>query len=116
MAASTNDRYVRVAEVRTRYRAAGERGPALVLLHGLGASLESWQYNIAPLAQRHRVFAPDVVWFGKTDKPARPVTMDYFAEFTCNFMDAVGVRRAVLIGNSLGGMIATKTALNYPSR
>lgn len=110
------DQYVQVGEVRTRYRTAGDGDPPLLLIHGLGVALESWQRNLEVLARQHRVFALDVVWFGKSDKPAREVTSDYFAEFIAGFMDAVGVRRAVLVGNSMGGMIAVKTALQYPDR
>ncbi len=113
---SVEDRYVRVGNVRTRYRTAGETGHPLVLIHGLGASLESWMYNLQPLAKQHRVFALDLVWFGKSDKPARQVTGEYFANFVVSFMDAIGVRQATLVGNSMGGMIAIKTALRYPNR
>ena len=110
------DRYVYVGNVRTRYRAAGERGPALVLLHGLGASLEAWYFNIKPLGQHFHVFAPDIVWFGKSDKPRHDPTLEFFAQFIVNFMDAVGIKRATLVGNSMGGMIATITTLQYPER
>ena len=110
------DLYVQVGDVRTRYRVAGEGDPPLVLIHGMSASLESWQCNMDALARRHRTIALDVVWFGKSDKPAREVSGDYLAGFMTGFMDAVGVRRAVLVGNSMGGMIAVKTALQYPDR
>ena len=114
--AAEEDRYLRVGNLRTRYRAAGEAGPPLILIHGLGASLESWHLNLEALGRHHRVFAPDLVWFGKSDKPAREVTSDFFAEFIVRFMDAVGVLRATLVGNSMGGMVAVKTALEYPQR
>ena len=110
------DQYVQVGDVRTRYRAAGEGEPPLLLIHGLGASLECWQYNLEALALSHRTIALDVVWFGKSDKPAREVTGDYFAEFIAGFMDSLGVSRAVLVGNSMGGLIAVMTAHLYPGR
>lgn len=110
------DCYVQVDGVRTRYRQAGAGEPALLLIHGLGASLECWQQNLAILSKRRRTIALDVVWFGKTDKPARQITGEYFAQFIAGFMDAVGVRSAVLVGNSMGGMISVKTALTYPER
>ncbi len=110
------DQYVKVGKVRTRYRSAGKSGMPLVLLHGLGSSLEAWSQNMEGLGRHFRVFAPDMVWFGKTDKPNHEPTMEYFGEFIAGFMDAVGARRAVLIGNSMGGMLAAKTALLYPRR
>jgi pimeloyl-ACP methyl ester carboxylesterase len=111
-----DDQYVQVGDVKTRYRAAGEGEPAILLIHGLGASLESWYCNIHVLARGHRTVALDVVWFGKSDKPERQVTRDYFADFIAGFMDAIGVSSAVLVGNSMGGMIAVMTALQHPNR
>lgn len=113
---AVQDEYVQVGEVRTRYRTAGEGEPTLVLIHGLGASLESWQWNIDALANHYRTVALDVVWFGKSDKPMREVSANYFGDFIVGFLDAIGVRQAVLVGNSMGGMIAVKTALMYPAR
>lgn len=110
------DCYVKVNGVKTRYRQAGAGEPALILIHGLGASLECWQDNLAALSRQRRTIALDVVWFGKTDKPTREITGDYFAQFIAGFMDAVGVGSAVLVGNSMGGMIAVKTVLTYPKR
>jgi pimeloyl-ACP methyl ester carboxylesterase len=110
------DQYVRVGDIRTRYRTAGEGEPAILLIHGLGASLESWDGNLEALAEGHRTAALDLVWFGKSDKPAREVTRAYFADFIAGFMDAIGVSSAVLVGNSMGGMIAVMTALQYPDR
>jgi pimeloyl-ACP methyl ester carboxylesterase len=111
-----HDRYIQVGDVRTRYRMAGEGEPAILLIHGLGASLESWENNLEALARRRRTMALDVVWFGKSDKPTHQVTRDYFADFIAGFMDAEGVSSAVLVGNSMGGMIAVMTALQYPNR
>lgn len=110
------DQYVRVGDVKTRYRTAGEGEPALLFIHGLGASLETWEWNLDALAQEHRAVALDVVWFGKSDKPSRQVTRDYFGDFIAGFMDAIGVSSAVLVGNSMGGMIAVMTAMQHPDR
>ncbi len=111
-----HDRYADIGGIRTRFRAAGSSGPALVLIHGLGATLESWMHNIEPLGRCYRVLAPDLVWFGKTDKPAGEVKPERFSEFIVQFMDRFGLRRAILIGNSMGGMIAVRIALDYPDR
>lgn len=110
------ENYIDVNGLRTRYASAGERGPALILLHGLGASLESWWCNIDALGQHFRVIAPDIVYFGKSAKPEREPDHIGFVEFTLNLMDALGIERAVLVGNSMGGAIAAKTAMMYPSR
>jgi 4,5:9,10-diseco-3-hydroxy-5,9,17-trioxoandrosta-1(10),2-diene-4-oate hydrolase len=100
----------------TRYAHAGERGPALILLHGLGATLESWWCSIDPLGANFRVYAPDILYFGKSAKPDHTPTQADFVEFTNGFMHALGLEHAVLVGNSMGGMIAAKTAILYPDR
>lgn len=110
------DEYLYAGSIRTRYWSAGTQGPALILLHGLGASLESWWYNVEPLGEQHRVYAPDLLYFGKTDKPPHPPTQADFVNFVMSFMDALGLERATLIGNSLGGAVACKTALEHPER
>lgn len=110
------DRYVWVNGARIRYRAAGTSGPALVLLHGLGASLESWWYNLPALGAEFRVFAPDLIYFGKSDKPPRTPDADEFVRFVLEFMDALQLTRATLVGNSMGGTIAAKVAIMRPER
>ncbi len=110
------DRYVQVGDIRTRYRSSGDKGPGIILIHGLGSSLESWMRNLHFLGGRSRVFAPDVVWFGQSDKPRDEVTGDFFVRFITRVMDAIGLQRAVLVGNSMGGMIACKTALDHTER
>lgn len=110
------EHYIEVNGWHTRYVCAGERGPALVLLHGLGASLESWLLNVDALSDEFRVYAPDLIYFGKSAKPARDPTYADFEKFVCAFMDAVGIARATLIGNSMGGAIAARTAISAPER
>lgn len=111
-----NDEYISVNGIRTRFVRAGEQGHAVVLLHGLGASLESWARNVEPLGREFRVFAPDLIYFGKSDKPDREPTQTDFFEFTLGLLDALGLERAVLVGNSMGGAIAAKVAMLHPDR
>lgn len=110
------EKYIEVNGLRTRYASAGEQGPALILLHGLGASLETWWCNIDALGQHFRVIAPDIVYFGKSAKPQREPNHAAFVEFTMALMDTLGIERAVLVGNSMGGAIAAKTAMLHPNR
>jgi 4,5:9,10-diseco-3-hydroxy-5,9,17-trioxoandrosta-1(10),2-diene-4-oate hydrolase len=110
------EEYVQVNGWRTRYVRAGESGPAIILLHGLGASLESWFFTVDALGARARVFAPDIVYFGKSDKPEREPQHSDFVDFTFHFMDTFGLERAILVGNSMGGAIAAKAAMLGPER
>jgi 4,5:9,10-diseco-3-hydroxy-5,9,17-trioxoandrosta-1(10),2-diene-4-oate hydrolase len=111
-----DDRYLQAGAVRVRYWAAGDQGAPLVLLHGLGASVECWQENLAELGERYRVFAVDAPGFGRSDKPDRPLTIDYLAAFVRDFLDALALPRATLIGHSLGGAVALRFALDSPGR
>ena len=67
------DRYIKVGDINTRYRAAGDKGSAIVLVHGLGGFIENWVYNVNALAEQHRVYAMDLVGFGRSDKT--PLTL-----------------------------------------
>lgn len=111
-----NERYIRINGWRIRYAHAGKQGPPILLLHGLGASLESWYFNVDALGAQARVYAPDILYFGKSEKPERAPQHADFVEFAREFMDHFGIERAVLVGNSMGGAIAAKVAMLYPER
>jgi 4,5:9,10-diseco-3-hydroxy-5,9,17-trioxoandrosta-1(10),2-diene-4-oate hydrolase len=111
------DRTLNVNGFRTRYWQAGGEGPPVILIHGLGASAEIWQYNLGALASRHRVYVPDLPGFGRTEKPG---WMDYspgsYSRFVRDFMTALGIGRASLVGHSLGGGVALRAVLDDPGR
>lgn len=109
-----NDRFVQVNGLRVRYRSAGERGPVLVLLHGIGRTLEDWSQNMLELGQSHRVFAPDFPGCGFSDKPTLPYTTPFLAGFVRDFMRALNLERVTLVGNSMGGGISLEFAVQFP--
>jgi pimeloyl-ACP methyl ester carboxylesterase len=92
------------------------KGDPVVLMHGLGASKITWLPVLAPLAERHRVIVPDLPGHGESDKPRHEYTPRFYARVLRHLMDAVGVERATLMGNSLGGRIALELALRSPAR
>ncbi|GAB1541487.1 alpha/beta fold hydrolase [Scytonema sp. NUACC21] len=110
------DQYVQVGGINTRYWTVGEKGTAVILLHGIGSSIETWLYNISVLAQHHRVYAVDLVGAGRSDKPPATYSLSYLAEFVKDFMDAMNIGSASLVGNSLGGGVVLQFALNFPQR
>jgi pimeloyl-ACP methyl ester carboxylesterase len=63
------DRDIKIGNINTRYWAEGDNGSNVILIHGLGASVDIWMHNILAIAERHRVYAPDLVGFGRSDKP-----------------------------------------------
>src|SRR5207253_5821638 len=93
----------------------GGRGSAVVFVHGLGSSgYMEWRQNLEATAARHRVFAPDLPGYGRTDKPRVRYTIPYFARFIRRYMEDRGLRSAALVGASLGGRIALEVALEQP--
>ena len=92
------------------------RGPAVVLLHGLGGFAESWGHTIDALATRATVFALDLPGFGRSAKPRAAYRLGYFARALHAFLDAMGVGQASLVGHSLGGSVAVTYALTHPAR
>ncbi|HXU89549.1 MAG TPA: alpha/beta fold hydrolase [Methylomirabilota bacterium] len=92
------------------------RGPAVVLLHGLGGFAASWRHNIAPLASRATVYALDLPGFGRSGKPRAHYGLAYFARALHGFLEGLGMSRASLVGHSLGAAVAVTYALTHPAR
>src|SRR5438034_10777632 len=93
----------------------GGRGRPVLFIHGLGSSgYMEWRFNLEPTATRHRVYAPDLPGYGRTDKPRARYTVPYFARFIERYMEDRGLRSAALIGASLGGRIALEVAFDRP--
>jgi len=105
-----------IAGVRTYCLRAG-KGPAVILLHGLGASSYSWRRLLPDLADANAVYAVDLPGFGRSDKP---LDFDYsfagFSKWVIALMDHFGLERASLVGNSMGGVIAVRTAMEHSER
>lgn len=111
-----HDHYVRVGQIRTRYWSAGNGSRTLLLLHGIGRSIEDWVDTLPAFAKRYRVYALDLVGFGLTDKPAADYSFAFFAEFVHDFLNTLGINRATIIGSSLGGGVALEFAARRPER
>ena len=99
----------------THYIAAGY-GPPMVLLHGLGTSVVAWRYNISALSERYSVYAPDLPGHGESDKPDITYDLETGVRFVLQFLDALGLERVALVGNSMGGIVALASALRRPDR
>jgi pimeloyl-ACP methyl ester carboxylesterase len=112
--AGVTPRFVDVAGQRLRYVRRGS-GPPLLLVHGFSASIYTWAEALPPLAARHDVVAVDLPGFGGSDVPAR-FDSNAAAELIARAMDALGLPRASLAGNSLGGALAAVTAARHPER
>jgi pimeloyl-ACP methyl ester carboxylesterase len=107
-------RDVTVLGFKLHYLEAG-RGVPVVLLHGLGGDGSRWAPNIGPLAKDFHVFALDQIGFGQSDKPLANYHTGMLAEFLVDFLKAVNVPKASLVGNSMGAGVALYTAVHYPN-
>lgn len=97
-----------------RYLEAGS-GPPLVLVHGLGSSaMQDWGRLMAPLGRSFHVYAPDLPGFGRSERPDVPYGIPLQVEAVRAFMAAVGVSRARVVGNSMGGWIVARLAAEHP--
>ena len=92
------------------------RGRPVLLLHGLGATKASFLPTVLALSKTHRVIAPDLLGHGDTAKPLVRYDAPTFARFTRSLMDVLGIERADLIGNSMGGRISLEVAMTTPER
>lgn len=93
---------------------AVEKSSAIVLVHGLGVSSCYMEPIANRLAADHAVFVPDLPGFGKSDKPSHILNLQELADSIASWMRAVGLERAVLLGNSLGCQVIVHFALRYP--
>jgi 2-hydroxy-6-oxo-octa-2,4-dienoate hydrolase len=107
------------AGITTNYLHAGS-GEPVVLLHGSGPGVTAyanWRLTIPALAQELAVFAPDLVGFGFTERPdGVEYSMETWVGQVVGFLDALGLERVALVGNSFGGALALRVAARHPDR
>lgn len=109
--------YLDVAGVRTRYLHAGdESGPVLVLLHGSGGHAEAYVRNLEAHAQHFSTWAIDMLGHGYTGRPGHPLEIAHYVEHLLAVLDTIGADRAHISGESLGGWVAARAAVDHPDR
>ena len=102
--------------IRVHVLSAGKGEPVL-LLHGLGASSFSWRHVLPELGKSCQVYAPDWPGFGRSEQPRDfEYSVDGLRAWLGSFMDSLGLKRAALAGNSMGGMAALAFAMMLPER
>ena len=111
---SLHSGFTEVGSLRVHHMYGG-RGTPVLFIHGLGSSgYIEWRFNLETAVAKHRVYAPDLPGFGRSDKPRARYGIAYFTRFIERYMECRGLRSAVIAGTSLGGRIALELALERP--
>ena len=108
-------RRIRSNGIEFRVEEIGQ-GPPLLLVMGLGASLDTWIAQRDAFAAHHRVILFDNRGAGESECPPAPWTVPAMAADTVGILDALGIERAHVLGVSMGGMIAQEMAIGWPER
>src|SRR2546423_10637843 len=108
--------YATLAGNRIHYQSYGKGREALVLIHGWTCNLDSWRDQVSDFAKRNRVIAIDLPGHGQSDKPQVTYSMDYFARAVDAVMRDAKVKRAVLVGHSMGTPVARQFYRKYPEK
>jgi pimeloyl-ACP methyl ester carboxylesterase len=108
-------RQIDVVGAKVNYVEMGE-GPPLLFVHGLGGSWQNWLENIPHFARTHRVVALDLPGFGSSPMPPWEISIPAYGRFLRDFCERLGIDRCSLVGNSMGGFIASEVAITEPER
>lgn len=106
-------RHVQVHGHDVGYRMAGE-GPAMLLIHGMAGSSTAWKEVMSDFAEDHTVIAPDLLGHGESAKPMGDYSLGAFASGLRDLLGTLGIDRADVVGQSLGGGIAMQLAYQHP--
>jgi pimeloyl-ACP methyl ester carboxylesterase len=110
----TEMKYLELHGDRVAYRDVGNGGEALLLIHGMAGSSETWRGVIPQLSRKYRVVAPDLLGHGKSDKPRGDYSLGAFAVWLRDLVDELGISRATVVGQSLGGGVAMQFVYQHP--
>lgn len=109
----TELKFIDIHGERIAYRDMGE-GHALLLIHGMAGSSNTWRAVMPQLAKKYRVIAPDLLGHGESAKPRSDYSLGAFAVGLRDLLDELGVESATVVGQSLGGGIAMQFLYQHP--
>lgn len=103
--------------IRTRYLRSGQPGmPPLLLLHGVGGHAEAYVRNLGSHGEHFDTWAIDMIGHGWTDKPPVDREVRHYVDHVLRFLDAIGADKAHISGESLGGWVGSRLAIDHPDR
>jgi 3-oxoadipate enol-lactonase len=101
---------------RDLYHECQGDGPAVLFLHGAGSNAATWWQQLPVFAKGHRCVTMDIRCFGRSTAPTSEFTMPLFVGDVLAVLDEYGIERCAIVGQSLGGMIGLRVALQHPER
>ena len=108
---------VKVNDIQLYYEVHGkENRDWMVLISILGFDSSLWQFQVPEFAKEYRVLVFDNRGAGRSDKPDVPYSIKMMADDTVGLMDQLGIKKAHIVGSSMGGFIAQEMGINYPER
>jgi pyruvate dehydrogenase E2 component (dihydrolipoamide acetyltransferase) len=108
--------WVEIDGYRIRYLRMGERDDNVILIHGFGGDLDRWLFTQEPLSANASVYSLDLPGHGQSTKAVRDGSVAAMAEIVAQFMDAIGISQAHLVGHSLGGAVALQMAITHADK
>ena len=114
--ATGESRFAKFDGARIHYMNYGKGDEALVLIHGWTMNVDNWRDQIQDLAKGRRLIVVDLPGHGQSDKPQVSYSMDYFARAVEAVMRDAKVKRAVLVGHSMGTPVARQFYRKYPEK
>jgi len=116
-AVAPESKQVEIFGQKIHYLEAGAASnPTVILLHGLGGDTSHWAMTVPALSGKYHVYVPDQIGFGKSDKPITNYRVAMLVEFLDAFCKKLGIQKATLVGNSLGGWTAAAFAIAHPDK
>ena len=107
---------VELPGAEVNYAEIGE-GEPILFVHGLAGCWRNWLENLPHFGRSHRAIALDLPGFGDSPMPSWPIDMPAYGRLLHDFCEKLGIDRvAALVGNSMGGFVATEAAIERPSR
>ncbi|ACK64883.1 alpha/beta hydrolase fold protein [Rippkaea orientalis PCC 8801] len=105
---------IRYSYLHCPIKSISQQKPPLILLHGFGAAIEHWRHNIPILAEKHSVYALDLLGFGGSQKAAADYSAYLWAQQVYDFWRTFIRQPVILVGNSIGSLVCLTVAATYP--
>jgi pimeloyl-ACP methyl ester carboxylesterase len=116
VAQKADSHFAKLDATRVHYISYGKGSEALVLIHGWTQNADAWRDNVSDFARRNRVLVVELPGHGLSDKPQTTYSMDYFARAVDAVMRDAKVKRAVLVGHSMGTPVARQFYRKFPEK